>query len=99
MLDPPFDNNANSHPHVTPGAVFLRDEIARVNEDVNAHAVGVAGLMIADGPNNKGIAPNAILHASAYRTTGFGWPAYEHALLSMQKVATKRGKGVRTRFH
>src|SRR4051812_764049 len=43
----PRDNNANSHPDVTPAGVFLRNGPAVANQDITPHATEVAGVMIA----------------------------------------------------
>lgn len=61
-----FDDNDHSHPDVTPAAVFFRNGNAVANRNVTDHAVKVAGVMIANGAANKGVAPDAKLFASAH---------------------------------
>jgi hypothetical protein len=78
---------------VTPTQVFLRNGAPEYDHDVNAHAIGVAGVMIADGMTNKGVAPDAKLVASAFRTPGTD-PGYQHTLLSMEQVATRNNDDV-----
>jgi subtilisin family serine protease len=50
--------------------------------------------MIANGATNQGIARNARLDSSAYRTGGNGPGAFENALLSMQQVARQNNDDV-----
>lgn len=86
---PGFDNPQNSHPDVKPAEVFHQDRPAKPNDNVweeGAHGTAVAGIMIADGAAaNKGIAPGAILHASADKGATDDTPG--ESLLAMQKIA------------
>lgn len=50
---------------VFPQAVFFRDQTARVDTDVDNHAVMVAGVMISQNKIAKGVAPLARLYATA----------------------------------
>ncbi|MBI1913170.1 MAG: carboxypeptidase regulatory-like domain-containing protein [Planctomycetes bacterium] len=73
------------HRDVKPTKVYFQVRDARVNEAIGAHAEGVAGVMIADGPTNKGIAPKAKLYADA-----IGAPkSYEDFILDFQKVTAE----------
>ncbi len=94
---PPMDDGDNSHPDVKPTEVFKRNGAAIANQNTqhqNGHGEKVAGVMIANGPADKGVAPEAKLYASAYETQGTN-PGYQHALLSMQHIATRNGGDVR----
>jgi hypothetical protein len=82
------------HNHVTPTDVFLRGGAAVANMDVAQHATEVAGVMIADGPANKGVVPAASLYSAAYRTGGNGAGAFEDALLAMQQVSVATASGI-----
>lgn len=92
---PGFDNAANSNFAVKPAGVFVRDGAATANSDTNGHAQQVAGVMISSDNTNKGVAPGAALYSSAYVTEGIN-PGYQHALLSMQKVALQNNDDVRS---
>jgi hypothetical protein len=88
-----FDNNANSHADVTPAEVFFRNNAAVANQDVTAHATGVAGVMIASGAGtNRGFAQNASLHSSAFKVSNL--TDYPSDVLSMQQVAMRNGGDV-----
>jgi hypothetical protein len=80
---PTNDNAANSHPDVVPAAVYLIDGGVLANEYTGDHSEKVAGVMIANGSGDKGVAPAASLFASA---AALGDPAQRY-LRSMQHIA------------
>jgi hypothetical protein len=84
-----FDTNANSNSTITPAAVFLRDGNAVPNNDiVNDHAERVAGIMVStDQLTYTGVAPQALLFASAYGLPGTD----SDILLTIQKIASQSG--------
>ncbi|MBX9583903.1 MAG: carboxypeptidase regulatory-like domain-containing protein [Gemmataceae bacterium] len=92
-----------SHPDVNPFAVYARNQPGNANGvDANGrptlevsrpHAVGVAGIMIANGTANRGVAPDAKLHSSAVMF-GENQPSYFNTLVSMQHVAKQNGDQV-----
>ena len=84
---PGFDPPDRVHTSVVPTAVFRRDGMPNL-ADVDGHAEQVAGIMISTDATLRGVAPAASLYASAYVTTGID-PGYQHALLSLQNVATQ----------
>jgi len=90
------DNDQNSHSHVTPAEVFLRDVSPPVwNQDVDTdqfHATKMAGIMVANGPTNRGVAPNAILHASAWREANS--TDYETMLVTAQHIARRENDNI-----
>ncbi len=90
---PGFDNAANSHPDVTPTAVFLRNGPAVANANTHNHAESVAGVMIANGPSDKGVSYEASLFASAYNVPAL--PGQHEAAISAQHVALQNGGDVR----
>jgi len=53
------------HKDVTPADVFLKAGAPIVNEDVRPHPGRVAGVMIADGATDQGVARSALLYSSA----------------------------------
>ena len=61
----PLDRYTYWNPDVVPAGVFLNDGAATAGKNVNNHAVEVAGVLIANGVTNKGVAPGASLYASA----------------------------------
>ncbi len=54
-----------SHPDVVPVHVAIRDMVPLPGQDVLNHSERVAGVIIANGMNHKGIAPLAGLYASS----------------------------------
>ena len=96
---PSFDSPANSNVSITPAAVFLRDGAATANSsNVATHAEQVAGVLISTDVIRRGVATSASLYSSAYETFGTS-PGYDHALLSIQHVATQNGGDVRAINH
>jgi len=61
--DPKIDTI--SHPDVRPWEVFFRDAPAAPDSNIESHALSVAGVMIAEGISDTGVARNAVLYASA----------------------------------
>lgn len=91
-----------AHNDVRPEAVFLRNGATNPDQNVDAHAVRVAGIMIAqgggaqaqDGGGHVGVSQRSKLYSSAYVTLGSN-PGYQHALLAMQHVAQQNAGDVR----
>jgi len=62
---PGYDTQASRfHPHVNPTQVFLGALVDPPNGQTGNHAVAVAGIMIANGPADKGVAPLASLYSA-----------------------------------
>lgn len=87
------------HPDVTPTDVFLETVRSLKNKDIADHPLNVAGIMIADGPTDKGVAPNAALYSAAF-TGAKGVQlqrkvatAAQHAVLANNAVATNISHG------
>jgi subtilisin family serine protease len=73
--------------------LFHRDGLARPNDFVDGHAANVASVMISQGKELTGVAPNAHLYSSAVgeiRRTG-----QPEECLSSQTVASQNGGDVR----
>lgn len=83
-----LDKDSNSHPHVIPEKVFLLAGDPVRDENIDPHSIGVAGVMIADGPANKGVAPQAALYSSGTGNSPVQNLWFQNGLLSMQHVAT-----------
>lgn len=61
-----FDSDANSHIDVKPKAVYIGMAPAVANQQVNDHAIAVAGVMIANGNNSsRGVSPSASLYSTS----------------------------------
>jgi hypothetical protein len=97
---PGFDSIFNDL--VEPDFVYYRDEILandpnNQNKGVGDHGQIVAGVMIAehsleeDEDDVHGVAPGAILHASAFDPTGANYIAT--VLRTTQRIATVNGNG------
>ena len=54
-----------SHPDVSPSGVYLNNRASSANRNISAHALQVAGVMIANGTQHRGVAPNSALFSSA----------------------------------
>ncbi|MBL1176031.1 MAG: S8 family serine peptidase [Pantanalinema sp. GBBB05] len=73
--------------------VFFRNTPAKVNANVDAHAQGVASIMVSLAKGMKGVAPGARLYSSAAGTPRrYGQP---EECLSAQHVAIQNGGDVR----
>lgn len=73
--------------------VFFRNAPAKVNANVDAHAQGVASIMVSLAKGMKGVAPGARLYSSAAGTPRrYGQP---EECLSAQHVAIQNGGDVR----
>jgi hypothetical protein len=73
--------------------VFYRDQSARLNRNVDAHAFAVAGVMVSGAKALPGIAPQARLYASAAGAArGNGQP---EACLAAQHLAAQNGGDLR----
>ncbi len=86
---PGYDSPTDSHPAVVPGALYRGCGLPTPNEDTQTgggHATNVAGVMIANGTANHGVARNAILNSSA-RVSSTGLQILQQYLVSMQCVA------------
>jgi len=95
---PGFDNAANSHADVEPTGVYRVNGAATANraDELRPHALAVAGVMIANGAANKGVAPEAHLYSSAQPTLAA--PAhilYALDAMAFQHVAIQNGGDVR----
>jgi hypothetical protein len=91
-----FDLPANSHTNVRPTAVYVQNGAPVADANIGGgHATQVAGVMISTHGVNLSVASGAPLHSSAYVTGGSVVNAYEHALISMQHVATRNAGDVR----
>jgi hypothetical protein len=97
---PGFDNAANSNPVVVPIEVYRRDGPAVANQDtqdaVGGHATAVAGVMIANGATNKGVAAAARLFASATAPMAGETEEQFHrdSVITMQQVATRNANDI-----
>ncbi len=90
---PGFDNAANSNLIVQPKEVFVQDKPAKANENTathEGHATMVAGVMIAKADTGAGVAPNALLYASATDAS-----TQAETALSAQYVILQSGEKVR----
>ena len=77
------------HADVSPEAVFIVNNPAKRDKNLDPHAEGVAGVMIANGPAgfvNDGVAPDASLIASADTDPKLSVPV--DSILSIEKVVT-----------
>jgi hypothetical protein len=96
---PGFDATDYSNPDVIPAGVYRQNGPATpdTTEPVETlgHSERVAGVMIANGAADKGVAPQAAHHASAIMTGMSEANAHEHSVLSMQHVALQDGGDVR----
>ncbi|MCI0642854.1 MAG: S8 family serine peptidase [Gemmataceae bacterium] len=87
-----------SHPDVDPAWVFVRESAAG-SSSRDSHATGVAGVMIANGTRNKGIAPNASLYSSASGSAATLAGLQENNLLAAQHVTWQDNSKVRALNH
>ena len=79
---------------VRPQRVFFRDDPAKIDTHLDAHAQNVAGVMIGRNKEAPGVAPNARLYASAASgISGRNRQAQE--CLATQHVALQNGDDVR----
>lgn len=83
---------------VDPAFVYLRDGDANISAimdhlSVGNHGEQVAGVMIAEhsAAGVNGVAPNAVLHASAFANASPGYSANFTPLLTTQRIATVNG--------
>jgi subtilisin family serine protease len=92
------DDPAHSHPDVYPSAVYRRDGAVNLNQyvttpsDSQGHATQVAGVMIATGQANRGVASFAYLHAGAIASdqADIAEEVFRQSVITMQHVATRR---------
>ncbi len=81
---PGFDAPARVNGDVKPTKVYYRYGPTAANSPfIHLHTEQVAGVMIADGAADKGVAPKASLYASAYGAA----TSYADRILAFQKVA------------
>ncbi len=88
-----FDKTMSWNPPFEPAQVFVRDQPATPNREVDAHATMVASVMISRDKGLPGVAPDALLFASAAGAPrGNGQP---QECLASQFVALQNGGDVR----
>ncbi|MGI0489878.1 S8 family serine peptidase [Pantanalinema rosaneae CENA516] len=88
-----LDKAASQNQAVKVTQVFFRNSPAKVNANVDAHAQGVASIMVSLAKGMKGVAPGARLYSSAAGTPRrYGQP---EECLSAQHVAIQNGGDVR----
>jgi hypothetical protein len=87
------DNVALTHPHVVPQGVFLRNAAAVPNQDIDSHAIEVAGVMVANAGAHLGVAPSARLFASASPDAADVETDMRNSVVSMQHVALQNPLG------
>ncbi len=85
---PGFDSDELTHPLIQPASVALRDLPPRKSLHTGVTAEHVAGILISQDENLRGIVPDADLFASAYVTPGTD-PGFQHALLATQDIARR----------
>ncbi len=94
---PGYDAPAYSDPAVAPTQVALLDDptppLNTNSDQVAEHAQRVASVMISTDPARTGVAPAALLYASAFNEPSN--PAQPQAALSAQHVALQAGNDVR----
>ncbi len=88
-----IDKAGNNKARILPQRVFYRDKLATPNENVDNHAVMVAGVMISDDKLLQGVAPGAKLYASAVGSLNEGGQPQE--CLASQHVALQNSGDVR----
>ncbi|MCI0640573.1 MAG: carboxypeptidase regulatory-like domain-containing protein [Gemmataceae bacterium] len=76
--------DAINHRHVRPQGVYYKDGPSFAGRNIRPHALQVAGVMIANGPTNTGIARDARLFSSASGVELF--TVQRDALLAAQHV-------------
>lgn len=84
---------SGERPMITLAGVFLRDNLAKANTNVDPHAQNVASLMISSSKALRGVAPAAKLYAAAVGSLKTGGQPEE--CLSAQHVALQNGGDVR----
>ncbi len=88
-----FDKAVSWNPATTLERVFYRNERAKSNANVDAHASMVAGVMVSRDKSLPGVAPGARLYSSAVGSPAQGGQPEE--CLSAQYVAQQNGGDVR----
>ncbi|MCU0537842.1 MAG: S8 family serine peptidase [Hydrococcus sp. Prado102] len=88
-----LDKTAAWNPRVSLAGVFYRNTIAKSNENVDNHAMMVAGVMVSRDKKSPGVAPGAKLYSSAVGSLKQSGQAEE--CLATQHVALQNGDDVR----
>ncbi|MDJ0575791.1 MAG: S8 family serine peptidase [Xenococcaceae cyanobacterium MO_234.B1] len=88
-----IDKVGNNAAKIWPQRVFFRNKLALPNENVDNHAVMVAGVMISDDKHLRGVAPEAKLYSTAVGSLNEG--GQPHECLASQHIALQNGGDVR----
>jgi hypothetical protein len=88
-----IDKVGKIYTKINPKAVFFRNESAKSDNNIDNHAVMVAGVMISRDKLLKGVAPSAKLYATAVGSFSDGGQAEE--CLASQHIARQNGGDVR----
>lgn len=88
-----LDKAVSKNRSVSIAGAFLRNELAKSNSGVDAHAYNVASMMVSTDKGFPGVAPGARLYSSAVGYgKGLGQP---QECLSAQHIASQNGGDVR----
>ncbi|ELS02086.1 subtilisin-like serine protease [Xenococcus sp. PCC 7305] len=88
-----LDKAGSLNQAIAPRAVFFRDRPAASEENLDNHAIQVAGVMIGEDKKLRGVAPKANLYASAVGSFASGGQAQE--CLASQHVALQNSGDLR----
>jgi len=88
-----LDKAGSLNKAIAPKAVFFRDRPAVSEENLDNHAIQVAGVMIGEDKKLRGVAPKANLYSSAVGSFAIGGQAQE--CLASQHVALQNSGDLR----
>lgn len=88
-----LDKTGSWNPAIRLAQVFLQDNPAKADSDVDTHAAMVAGVMVSGDKTLPGVAPGARLYSSAVGSPAKSGQAEE--CLSSQHIALQNGGDVR----